>query len=148
MALSIRLTRVGRRKSPFYRLVVAESSSPRDGRFVEIIGHYQPLRAETKLEIKEDRALHWLNIGAQPSDTVRSLMRKKGIMKTWHEGRVERKRAHKARGSEEEPRPQEPAQEEEQAAPEEEQAVREEEQAAAEEPAAAPELSAEDAPMA
>ena len=128
MALSIRLTRVGRRKSPFYRLVVTESSSPRDGRFVEIIGHYQPLRAETKLEIKEDRALHWLNIGAQPSDTVRSLMRKKGIMKTWHEGRLERRRARKSQGSEEEPRQQEPAPEEE--------------------PAAAPELSAEDAPMA
>ena len=128
MALSIRLTRVGRRKSPFYRLVVTESSCPRDGRFVEIIGHYQPLRAETKLEIKEERALHWLNIGAQPSDTVRSLMRKKGIMKTWHEGRLERRRAQKPQASEEEPRQQEPAPEEE--------------------PAPAPELSAEDAPMA
>lgn len=96
MALSIRLTRVGRRKSPAYRLVVAEASCPRDGRFVEIIGHYQPLRAETVLEIKEDRALYWLNIGAQPSDTVRSLLRKKGIMKIWHEARLESKRAHKA----------------------------------------------------
>ncbi len=96
MALAIRLTRVGRRKSPYYRLVVAEASMPRDGRFVEIIGHYQPLRAETKLEILEERALHWLNVGATPSDTVRSLMRKKGIMKKWHEGRVEAKRALKA----------------------------------------------------
>lgn len=95
MALSIRLTRVGRRKSPFYRLVVAEARMPRDGRFVEIIGHYQPLRAETKLEIKEERALHWLMIGAQPSDTVRSLLRKKGIMQKWHEARLERKRARK-----------------------------------------------------
>ena len=85
MALSIRLTRVGRRKSPHYRVVVAEARMPRDGRFVEIIGHYQPLRAEIKLEIKEDRALHWLHIGAQPSDTVRSLLRKKGVMQKWHE---------------------------------------------------------------
>ena len=96
MALTIRLTRVGRRKSPHYRVVVAEASMPRDGRFVEIIGHYQPLKAEIKLEIKEDRALHWLHIGAQPSDTVRSLMRKKGIMKLWHEQREEMKRARKA----------------------------------------------------
>ena len=96
MALSIRLTRVGRRKSPFYRVVVAEASMPRDGRFVEIIGHYQPLKAETTLEIKEDRALHWLLIGAQPSDTVRSLLRKKGIMQKWHEERLERKRARKS----------------------------------------------------
>ena len=92
MALSIRLTRVGRRKSPYYRVVVAEARMPRDGRFVEIIGHYQPLRAETKLEIKEDRALHWLDVGAQPSETVRSLLRKLGVMKTWHDTREERKR--------------------------------------------------------
>lgn len=96
MALSIRLTRMGRRKSPFYRVVVAEASMPRDGRFVEIIGHYHPLKAETVLEIKEDRALYWLLIGAQPSDTVRSLLRKKGIMQKWHEERLERKRARKS----------------------------------------------------
>ena len=95
MALTIRLTRKGRRKSPFYRLVVAEARMPRDGRFVEIIGHYQPLREETKLEVKEDRALHWLLIGAQPSDTVRSLLKKKGIMQKWHEARLEQKRALK-----------------------------------------------------
>ena len=96
MALAMRLTRVGRRKSPFYRLVVAEASFARDGRVVEIIGHYQPLQAVTKLEVKEERAMHWLNIGAQPSDTVRSLLRKKGIMKKWHEAREEKKRIAKA----------------------------------------------------
>jgi small subunit ribosomal protein S16 len=99
MALSIRLTRVGRRKAPAYRIVVAESSKARDGRFVEILGHYQPLREETVLEVKEDRALHWLHIGAQPSDTVRSLLRKKGIMKIWHDQREEKRKALKS-GSE------------------------------------------------
>jgi small subunit ribosomal protein S16 len=96
MAVAIRLTRVGRRKSPYYRLVVADSRFPRDGRFIEILGHYQPLKQEIKLEIDQERALHWLDVGAQPSDTVRSLMRKKGIMKVWHERRVERKKARKA----------------------------------------------------
>lgn len=109
MALSMRLTRVGRRKSPFYRLVVAEAAFARDGRVVEIIGHYQPLQAVTKLEIKEERALHWLNIGAQPSDTVRSLLRKKGIMKKWHDAREEKKRATKAAKSPEAPAAQPPA---------------------------------------
>lgn len=96
MSLAIRLTRVGRQKSPYYRMVVIEGSKSRDGLFVEIIGHYQPLKKETKLEINDERALHWLNIGAQPSDTCRSLMRKKGIMKKWHEARVERRKASRA----------------------------------------------------
>lgn len=95
MALAIRLTRVGRRKAPHYRIVVAEKSCARDGRFVEIIGHYQPLHTETKLEVKEERAMHWLNIGAQPSDTVRSLLRKKGIMQRWHDARVATKKEAK-----------------------------------------------------
>lgn len=93
MAVSIRLTRVGRHKSPYYRLVVADSRSPRDGRCIEVIGHYQPLKAETTLQIDRERALHWLHVGAQPSDTARSLLRKEGIMNTWHEQRVEQKRA-------------------------------------------------------
>jgi small subunit ribosomal protein S16 len=93
MAVCIRLTRVGRRKAPFYRIVVADERRARDGRCIEIIGHYQPLFTETKLEIKEERALHWLHCGAQPSDTVRSLMRKKGLMKKWHDQRIENKRA-------------------------------------------------------
>lgn len=97
MALAIRLTRVGRTKAPYYRIVVAESKFPRDGRFVEIIGHYQPLQKdEQQLEVKEERALHWLLNGAQPSDTARSLLRKKGVMQKWHETRVEQKKARKA----------------------------------------------------
>jgi small subunit ribosomal protein S16 len=96
MAVAIRLTRVGRSKAPYYRMVVAESSFPRDGRFIEILGHYQPLKKEPELEIDEARALHWLLIGAQPSDTVRSLLRKKGVMKKWHDAREEQKKARKA----------------------------------------------------
>ncbi|MFP4381215.1 MAG: 30S ribosomal protein S16 [Candidatus Sumerlaeia bacterium] len=95
MAVAIRLTRVGRTKSPYYRMVVAERSFPRDGRFIEILGHYQPLKNETGLDIDEERALHWLLVGAQPSDTCRSLLQKKGIMQKWHEAKLEKKQANK-----------------------------------------------------
>ncbi len=87
MAVRIRLKRIGAHKAPFYRVVVSDSRSPRDGRFIEILGHYQPLSAETKVKIDSDRALYWLKVGAQPSDTVRSLMRKAGILKAFHEAR-------------------------------------------------------------
>ncbi|MBN1867270.1 30S ribosomal protein S16 [Candidatus Sumerlaeota bacterium] len=95
MSVAIRLSRVGRRKSPFYRMVVADSRFPRDGRFIEIIGHYQPLRAQTQLQVDEERAMHWLNVGAQPSDTCRSLLRQLGVMKKWHERRVEARKARR-----------------------------------------------------
>ena len=96
MAVAIRLTRVGRSKAPYYRLVVADSHFPRDGRFIEILGHYQPLRGDSQLKVNEERALHWLGVGAQPSDTARSLLRKLGVMQKWHEARVSRKKAQKA----------------------------------------------------
>lgn len=96
MSVAIRLTRVGRLKSPHYRLVVTDSRNPRDGRFIEILGHYQPLTKDVKLVVNEERALYWLNVGAQPSDTVRSLLRKQGIMAKWHNARVEVKKAAKA----------------------------------------------------
>ncbi len=83
----IRLTRVGRHKSPFYRVVVADSHKQRDGRFIEILGFYQPLAAETKFEIDSEKALKWLKVGAQPSDTAKSLLRKAGILKAFHEAR-------------------------------------------------------------
>lgn len=86
MSVRIRLARVGRKKSPAYRVVVADSHMKRDGRFIEILGHYQPL-GEEKVSIDSDRALHWLKVGAQPSDTVKSLMRKSGILKQFHEAR-------------------------------------------------------------
>ncbi len=88
MAVKIRLARVGRHKSPHYRLVVADSRAPRDGRFIEILGIYQPLKQEPHIRIDETRALHWLSKGALPSETVRSLFRQLGIMKRYHESKA------------------------------------------------------------
>jgi small subunit ribosomal protein S16 len=79
MATRIRLRRMGSKKRPFYRVVVADQRSPRDGRFIEIIGKYHPLNDPSVIEIDEARALHWLRVGAQPSDQVRNLMSKVGI---------------------------------------------------------------------
>jgi small subunit ribosomal protein S16 len=84
----IRLRRVGRKKSPIYRIVVADSRSPRDGRFIEIIGNYAPRQGNTAIDLKTDRANYWLDNGAQPSDTVRSLLRRAGVLKARHEARV------------------------------------------------------------
>jgi len=78
--LKIRLRRVGRRKQPSYRIVVAESSSPRDGRFVEVIGFYNPRTQPETVRVKEDRALHWLSVGAQPTDAVARMFKKKGTL--------------------------------------------------------------------
>lgn len=86
----IRLRRVGRKKAPVYRLVVADSKSPRDGKFIEIIGQYAPRQAEGGLKIDADRAGYWLDNGAQPSDTARSLLRRVGILKARHEARLGR----------------------------------------------------------
>ena len=98
MSVKIRLTRVGRRNSPFFRIVVADSRSPRDGRFIEILGVYQPLKGTAEFEVKEDRAVFWLERGAIPSNTVRSIFKKLGILKKFHELRLE-KRARKAQAS-------------------------------------------------
>lgn len=87
----IRLRRGGRKKAPVYRLVVADSRSPRDGKFIEIIGQYAPRQSEVGLNINVERALYWLSVGAQPSDTARSLLRKAGVMKTRHEQMLARK---------------------------------------------------------
>ena len=87
----IRLRRTGRKKTPTYRIVVADSTSPRDGRFIEIIGQYAPRQGETALNLKTERANYWLDQGAQPSDTVRSLLRKAGVLKARHEERLGRK---------------------------------------------------------
>jgi small subunit ribosomal protein S16 len=79
MTTRIRLRRMGSNKRPFFRVVVADQRSPRDGRFIENIGKYHPLDDPSVIEIDQDRALHWLRVGAQPSDQVRNLMRKIGI---------------------------------------------------------------------
>ena len=87
----IRLRRTGRKKTPTYRIVVADSQSPRDGRFIEIIGQYIPRQGNTALNLKMERANYWLDKGAQPSDTVRSLLRRAGVLKARHEARLGRK---------------------------------------------------------
>lgn len=92
MAVRIRLRREGRKKIPIYRIVVADSRSPRDGRFIEVIGQYQPRAKDGGVTLKEDRANHWLDVGALPTDTVRSLLRRAGILKTRHQARVAKKR--------------------------------------------------------
>lgn len=92
----IRLRRTGRKKTPTYRIVVADSTSPRDGRFIEIIGQYNPRQGESALNLKTERANYWLDNGAQPSDTVRSLLRKAGVLKARHEQRLGRQLQAKA----------------------------------------------------
>jgi small subunit ribosomal protein S16 len=86
--VKIRLRRVGRKNAPFYRILVADSQSPRDGKFIEIIGQYAPRQSEGSLQVNEERANYWLNVGAQPTDTVRSLLRRAGILKRRHEQRL------------------------------------------------------------
>lgn len=87
MATTIRLTRMGRRKRPFYRVVVADSRMPRDGRFLDILGTYNPLIEPPDVKIDEGKALYWLAKGAQASDTVKQLFKKSGVMKKFNEVR-------------------------------------------------------------
>lgn len=80
MAVKIRLRRMGAKKAPFYRVVVADSRSPRDGKFIEEIGYYNPITEPAEIKIDAEKAKKWLETGAQPSDTVRSLLKKSGII--------------------------------------------------------------------
>lgn len=84
MAVKIRLKRMGQKKAPFYRVVVADSRSPRDGRFIEEIGVYNPVANPAEVKINEEAALKWLQNGAKPSDTVRNLFSTQGIMEKFH----------------------------------------------------------------
>ena len=85
MATKIRLRRMGAKKNPFYRMVVADARSPRDGRFIEELGYYDPNTNPATIKIDEEKALDWLQKGAQPTDTARRLLRKVGVMKKFHE---------------------------------------------------------------
>ena len=78
--VTIRLRRTGKTKQPSYRLVVADKRSPRDGKFIEIIGHYNPIRQPKVLEVKADRARYWLGVGAQPTDTVVHLLKQVKVL--------------------------------------------------------------------
>ncbi|HEU4865312.1 MAG TPA: 30S ribosomal protein S16 [Actinomycetota bacterium] len=87
MAVRIRLKRLGAKKRPVYRVVVADQRSPRDGRFIENIGTYRPLEDPSGIDIDQERALYWLGVGAQPSNTVRVLMTKVGIWDAFTAGK-------------------------------------------------------------
>jgi small subunit ribosomal protein S16 len=79
LAVKLRLRRMGKKKQPIYKMVAADSRSPRDGKFLEAVGFYNPLTNPHTLDLKEDRIMYWLNVGAQPTNTVKSLLRQKGI---------------------------------------------------------------------
>ena len=81
MAVKIRLRRMGAKKAPFYRVIVADSRDPRDGKFVEEIGYYNPLTEPADIKIDAEKAEKWLASGAQPTDTVKALLKKSGIVK-------------------------------------------------------------------
>ena len=80
MAVKMRLTRIGAKKAPFYRVIVADSRSPRDGRFIDTIGTYNPLTTPVEIKIDAEKAKKWLGTGAQPTETVKALLKKSGIV--------------------------------------------------------------------
>ena len=88
MAVKLRLKRMGAKKRPFYRIVAADSRSPRDGRMIEVVGTYNPIMEPAEVKVNEEIALKWLNNGAIPTDTVRDLLSKQGIMKKFHESKM------------------------------------------------------------
>jgi small subunit ribosomal protein S16 len=91
MAVKLRLKRGGSKQRPFYRIVAADARSPRDGRFIDSIGTYNPIPAEYEVSIDEEKAMYWLSNGAQPTDTVRNLLSQKGIMAKYAESKKEGK---------------------------------------------------------
>lgn len=80
MAVKIRLRRMGAKKAPFYRIVVADSRYPRDGRFIEEIGYYNPMTEPAEIKLDADKAKQWIANGAQPTDTVKSILKKNGVI--------------------------------------------------------------------
>ena len=87
MSVKIRMRRMGSKRKPFYRIVVADSRMPRDGRFIEEVGYYNPLTNSDEVKLEEDKIFDWLEKGAQPSDTVRSLLSKAGLMTRYHDAK-------------------------------------------------------------
>lgn len=82
--VKLRLRRIGRKKLPLYKIVAADSRAPRDGRFIEAVGNYDPNNNPPMIDVKEERVLHWLKTGAKPTDTVKNLLSRKGIMLRHH----------------------------------------------------------------
>ncbi len=87
MAVKIRLTRSGKKKSPYYKIVVADSRSPRDGRIIEAIGTYNPVAAEKEIKIEEEKAVKWLKNGAKPTEVVNKLFKDQGILDKFEESK-------------------------------------------------------------
>ena len=87
MAVKIRLNRMGAKKNPFYRIVVADSRAPRDGRFIEVLGNYDPSQNPAVVYVDEEKVLDWMGKGAQPTDTVKNLFSKKGLMAKFAEAK-------------------------------------------------------------
>ncbi|API72435.1 MULTISPECIES: 30S ribosomal protein S16 [Leuconostoc] len=96
MAVKIRLKRMGAKKRPFYRVVIADSRSPRDGRFIETVGTYNPISQPAEIKLDEEKILSWLGNGAQPSDTVRNLLSNAGILAKYNDSKSGKKPAKKA----------------------------------------------------
>ncbi len=92
MAVKLRLKRMGAKQKPFYRIVAADARSPRDGRFIETVGTYNPVAQPAEVKIDKELALKWLNNGAQPTDTVASLLRKEGIMKEYKDSKIKKEK--------------------------------------------------------
>lgn len=90
MAVKLRLKRMGSTKKPFYRIVAADSRSPRDGKFIETVGTYDPTKQPAVVSVDEELALKWLQNGAQPTDTVRNLLSSQGVMKKLHESKMKK----------------------------------------------------------
>jgi len=91
MAVKLRLKRMGSKQKPFYRIVASDSRSPRDGKFIELIGTYNPIKGQEVVTVDEEKALKWLNNGAEPTDTVRNILSKQGIMKKYAESKTTKK---------------------------------------------------------
>ena len=90
MAVKLRLKRMGAKQRPFYRIVAADARSPRDGRFLEVVGTYNPITNPAETKIDEEKAMYWLNNGAIPTETVRNILSKEGIMKKFAESKVKK----------------------------------------------------------
>lgn len=91
MAVKLRLKRMGAKAKPFYRIVAADSRSPRDGRFIETVGTYNPVAKENQISVNDEKAIKWLNNGAQPTDTVKSILSKSGTWAKFKNGNKESK---------------------------------------------------------
>ena len=92
MAVKLRLKRMGSKQKPFYRIVAADSRSPRDGKFIETIGTYNPITEPAEIKVDQELAIKWLNNGAIPTDTVRDLLSKQGVLKAFHESKMTSKK--------------------------------------------------------